>query len=51
MKNPSFCMGLTFGTKAKFKEAIQNYVINNGKDLKYERNVKKRVAVHCKHAT
>lgn len=51
MKNPTFCLGLTFATKAEFREAIQNYALNNGKDLKYQRNEKDRVVVNCKYAS
>lgn len=49
IKTPTFCNGLTFGSKEEFKEAIHNYAFNNGKDLKFEKNDKLRVTVSCKH--
>ncbi|XP_019160632.1 PREDICTED: uncharacterized protein LOC109157166 [Ipomoea nil] len=48
MTNPIFCKGLTFATKEQFKQAIKNYAINNGKDLKFSKNDKLRVTVSCK---
>ncbi|XP_031115649.1 uncharacterized protein LOC116019532 isoform X2 [Ipomoea triloba] len=33
MASPKFCLGLTFGCKEDFKEAVYNYAIANGKGL------------------
>nr|GMD45755.1 uncharacterized protein LOC109165835 [Ipomoea batatas] len=49
MENPIFCIGLTFASKEEFKEAIQNYGIKNGKDMKFEKIEKLRVTMSCKN--
>ncbi|XP_031130170.1 uncharacterized protein LOC116031942 [Ipomoea triloba] len=48
MKSPKFSVGLTFGTKAEFKQAVHNYALNNGKDLKFTKNDKCRMCVRCR---
>ncbi|XP_031122118.1 uncharacterized protein LOC116025147 [Ipomoea triloba] len=49
MKNPKFTLGLTFGSKKEFKDAVLNYAFKNGKELKFVRNDKNRYIVECKH--
>ncbi|XP_019161841.1 PREDICTED: uncharacterized protein LOC109158380 [Ipomoea nil] len=49
MKNPKFTLGMTFGSKKEFKEAVLNYAFKNGKELKFVRNDKIRYIVECKH--
>lgn len=58
-KYPSFVMpkkfvdykwvlGTVFSTKEEFKEAITNYVVDNGRDLHFIKNDKTWVRVGCK---
>ncbi|XP_019197083.1 PREDICTED: uncharacterized protein LOC109190938 [Ipomoea nil] len=46
---PKFALGLTFKDKKEFREAITNYAIKEGKEMKYEKNDKVRCVVKCKH--
>ncbi|XP_031101891.1 uncharacterized protein LOC116005794 [Ipomoea triloba] len=50
MECPQFTVGMTFGTKAEFKEAIVNYAFKDGKDLKFVRNDKIRFVAKCKQS-
>ncbi|XP_031127717.1 uncharacterized protein LOC116029817 [Ipomoea triloba] len=50
-KCPKFSLGLTFKDKGEFKEAITNYAIKEGKEMKYEKNDKVRCVVKCKHSS
>ncbi|XP_014490468.1 uncharacterized protein LOC106753190 [Vigna radiata var. radiata] len=40
-------VGTIFNDKEDFKEAIRNYVIHTGRDLKFVKNDKRRVRVRC----
>ncbi|XP_019181786.1 PREDICTED: uncharacterized protein LOC109176844 [Ipomoea nil] len=46
---PKFELGLTFEDKGEFSEAITNYAIKEGKEMKYHKNDKVRCVVKCKH--
>ncbi|XP_031118355.1 probable LRR receptor-like serine/threonine-protein kinase At3g47570 [Ipomoea triloba] len=48
-KCPKFSLGLTFKDKTEFREAVTNYAIKEGKEMKYEKNDKVRCVVKCKH--
>ncbi|XP_031124313.1 uncharacterized protein LOC116027025 [Ipomoea triloba] len=50
MQCPQFTVGMTFGTKAEFKEAIVNYAFKDCKDLKFVRNDKIRFVAKCKQS-
>ncbi|XP_019199102.1 PREDICTED: uncharacterized protein LOC109192856 [Ipomoea nil] len=47
MKDPQFRLGMTFASKQQFREAVQNYAFNNGKEIKTLKNDKERVIVKC----
>ncbi|CAH9114392.1 unnamed protein product [Cuscuta europaea] len=49
MKEPTFKLGLTFGTKQEFKEAVENHAFKNGKEVRFVKNDKEQVVVECKH--
>ncbi|XP_019198411.1 PREDICTED: uncharacterized protein LOC109192291 [Ipomoea nil] len=48
MNDPEFTLGMTFASKQEFKEAVHNYAIKNGKDMKFVKNDKYRFIVECK---
>ncbi|XP_019198223.1 PREDICTED: uncharacterized protein LOC109192079 [Ipomoea nil] len=47
MKDPHFTLGMTFASKQQFREAVQNYAFNNGKEIRTLKNDKERVIVKC----
>lgn len=47
MQTPKFSIGLTFGTKNEFREAVHNYAYSVGKELKFTKNDKERMCVRC----
>ncbi|XP_031115757.1 uncharacterized protein LOC116019623 [Ipomoea triloba] len=49
MKDPQFTLGMTFSTKNQFREAVQNYAFNNGKEIKTLKNDNLRCIVTCTH--
>ncbi|KAE8658556.1 hypothetical protein F3Y22_tig00116971pilonHSYRG00789 [Hibiscus syriacus] len=48
MEKPQFKVGMIFGDKFKFKEAVRQYVIKNKVDIRFKRTDSVRVYVVCK---
>lgn len=47
MINPQFSVGLLFTSIAKFKVAMREYAIKNGRNMKFIKNEKEKVRVMC----
>ncbi|XP_019178181.1 PREDICTED: uncharacterized protein LOC109173407 [Ipomoea nil] len=47
VKIPKFSIGLTFASKAEFRDAVHSYAFGNGKELKFTKNDKSRMCVRC----
>ncbi|XP_019184396.1 PREDICTED: uncharacterized protein LOC109179346 [Ipomoea nil] len=50
MNCPKFSVGLTFGSKVEFREAVYNYALHTGKELKFTKNDKCRMCVRCRQS-
>lgn len=41
-------LGIVFSTREEFRGAVVTYAIHNGRNLKFQKNDKRRVCVGCK---
>ena len=51
LDNPKFTIGMLFGTKQEFKDAVREYSIRGGFDIKFTQSEDKKIQANCQGCT